>query len=74
MLRHAKVSPKDVQIYCLKIGPIVEYAAPVWHGGLMQEQSDSIEHMQERAMKIVYPQLTYEEALQSAGIRCLCDR
>ena len=48
MLKHAKVSPKDiVQIYCSKIGPIVEYAAPVCHGtgGLMQEQSDSIKHI-----------------------------
>ena len=36
MLKHAKVIPKDiVQIYSSQMRPIVEYAAPVWHGGLM---------------------------------------
>ena len=55
MLKHAKVSPKDVvQIYCSTIRPIVEYAARMWNGSLTQEQSDSVEHIQERAMKIAY--------------------
>ena len=75
MLRRARVSPRDVvQIYCSKVRPVLEYACPVWHGGITTEQSDSIEHVQERAMRIAYPDMDYELALQEANIPTLRER
>jgi hypothetical protein len=75
MLRRAKVAAEDiVQIYCSKIRPVLEYASPVWHGGLTQEQSDSVEHIQERAMRIAFPQLEYHDALKAANIPYLYER
>ena len=75
MLRRARVAPKDiVQIYCSKIRPVMEYACPVWHGGITVEQSDAIEHVQERAMRIAYPSLDYCEAIRAADIPSLQQR
>ena len=72
MLRRAKMSPQDiVNIYCSKVRPVVEYAAPVWHPGLTQDLRDSIEDIQIRALKIAVPTLTYEEALSVTGIPSL---
>ena len=52
----------------------VEYACPVWHTGLTGEQSDSIEAIQKRAMRIIYPELSYAEALALAGLDLLHSR
>ena len=69
MLRRAKVENMDiVGIYCSKVRPILEYSSPVWHAGLTQEQSDLIEHVQERALRIAFPSMTYQDALNTAGI------
>ena len=36
MLRHSKMAAADiVQIYCSKIRPVLEYASPVWHAGML---------------------------------------
>ena len=54
MLKRSKMKPKDIiSIYCSKIRPILEYASPVWHGGLTDEQSQSIEHIQQRGLPIL---------------------
>ena len=75
MLRRARVSPQDIiQIFCAKIRPVVEYAAPLWHSGLTVEQSEDIEHLQHRACKIAFPQLTYCEALAEANLPSLSER
>ena len=75
MLRRAKVSAKDiVSIFCSKIRPVLEYASPVWHPGLTNEQSNAIEHIQERALRLAYPTLEYEDALKAADIPTLTER
>ena len=75
MLRRAKVNVMDiVGIYCSKVRPILEYASPVWHAGLTQEQSEALEHIQERALRIAFPAITYVEALKAAKIPQLCER
>ena len=72
ILRRAKVSPKDIiQIYCSKVRPVIEYAAPVWHSGLSKELSDNLEDIQIRAHKIAYPMLSYEEALAQSDLPTL---
>jgi hypothetical protein len=75
MLRRARVSAKDIfQIFCSKIRPVLEYASPVWHPGLTQEQSDDIENIQVRACKIAFPMLAYEAALNECDEPTLKDR
>jgi hypothetical protein len=75
MLRRAKVSAKDIiQIYCSRVRPILEYASPVWHSGLSNELSDSIEDLQIRACRIAFPSSAYEEALEAAGMPTLKER
>ena len=75
MLKRAKVVPKDImQIFCARVRPILEYAAPVWHGGLTKELSDSIEDLQRRACKIALPSQSYEDALESLSLTTLTER
>ena len=40
--------------YRTMIRPILEYACPVWHAGLTKGESDIIEKIQKRALKIIY--------------------
>ena len=70
MLRRSKVTPMDIiHIYCSKIRPVLEYASAVWHAGLTKEQSDSTEHIQERALRI-----DYQDALKYADLPSLSER
>ena len=63
------MSPKDiVHIFCAKIRPVLEYACPVWHGGLTDELTQLLEHVQERALRIAYPGVEYLAAMTMAGI------
>ena len=75
LLRRSKVAPKDIiQIFQSRIRPILEYAAPVWHGGLTQELSDNMEDLQKRACKIALPDMSYEEALTHLSLKPLDER
>ena len=72
--------PNNVPIKCIsiiyssKIRPVLEYACPVWHGGITAEQSASLEHVQEHALRIAYPGVEYEEALKVAKLSKLCEK
>ena len=55
-LLRAGVSSSDVlTVYCALIRSVLEYCAPVWHCGLSQAQTDEIEAVQRRALKLIYP-------------------
>ena len=54
--------------------PILEYACPVWHSMLTKKQASAIESQQIRAMRIIFGDIKYEEALELAGISTLQDR
>ncbi len=69
MLNKAGLSKQDIlEVYCAKIRPIMEYACQVWHPGLTKEQSDSLESIQKRVLKVVYTDTNYEEALNLANL------
>ena len=75
ILKGANISmDKFLSIYCSLVRPVVEYACQVWHGGLSKEQSNSVENIQERALKIIMPDATYELALQVAELPTLASR
>ena len=74
MLRRAGASRTGMlNFYKSTICASVEYACPVWHTGLTVEQGDSVDAIQKRAMKIIYQDMTYAEALgaHAAGLECL---
>ena len=64
------VAPKKdlLTFYCAVIRSTVEYAAQVWHGGLTQAQSNYIERIQKRALRIIDRFKGYEQALTEAKI------
>jgi hypothetical protein len=61
-------------IYCAIIRSILEYACAVWHSGLTTTQSNDIERVQKRCLRIIYPDLSYRDALFISGLDRLCVR
>ncbi len=53
---------------------VLEYGAQVWNGGLTMGQSEDIERIQKRALRIMYPELKYHEALMESNLKTLTDR
>ncbi len=54
LLRRAGASRKDMlTFYKAVIRSVMEYACPVWHTGLTADQSDRIEAIQRRALRMV---------------------
>ena len=52
----------------------MEYASTVFHYSILKNLSDEIERVQKRALRIVYPNLHYEDALIEAGMESLHTR
>lgn len=62
-----------VLVYCCIIRSILEYASPVWAalpGGL----AEYIEKVQKTALRIIYPDRAYDEALVYCGLATLTER
>ena len=66
--------PELIQFYRTCIRPITEYASPVFHDCLPAYLSKDIESIQQRAMRISFPSLSYKEALDEAGLISLSVR
>ncbi len=74
-LKRAKVNPKDMLLfYTTCISPVLECACSVFHHSLPQYLSNNIERLQKRALRIIYPDISYAEALVAAGISLLYER
>ena len=75
LLVRARVRQSDiVQVYCSIIRSVLEYACPVWHPGLTKTQSDDLERVQRRCLKLIYPSNSYNEALSISGLERLAVR
>ena len=74
LVRAGLPSSDIIVIYCSIIRSILEYACPVWHCGLTTSQSADIERVQRRCLKIIFPTLSYREALQISDLEKLCTR
>jgi hypothetical protein len=46
----------------------------VWHPGLTKAQSDDLERVQRRCLKIIWPNLSYADALSVSGVEKLSIR
>ena len=70
VLKKYGASVNDMRrFYISAIRPILEYGAQVWHGGLTNAQSECIEKVQKRALRIIYSERDYEKILSQAGIQ-----
>ena len=66
------LSRDDLHVYCkTMICLILEYACPVWHVGLTSGESDLLEQIQKRAIKSIYLDFRYIDALESAHMELL---
>ena len=50
-------------VYCSLIRSVLEYACADWHPGLTKKISQDIERAQKRCLKLLYPALSYNQAL-----------
>ena len=58
VLKRGGVPPADLlKVYFALIRSVLEYCCPVWHNALPVKLSDSIERVQKRALRIIYPAL-----------------
>ncbi len=71
-LKRAGVPVEDiVRIFVSVIRPKLEYACPVWHTSLTEEDSDLIESIQKRVIRMLFPNISYDEALESVNLPTL---
>jgi hypothetical protein len=60
--------------YTTVVRPVLEYACPVWHSSLTVAQSDMLESLQRRALRIIYCSDNYAINMVLAGIDTLAIR
>ena len=65
VLKRSRVSPFHLlRVYLALIRSLLGYCCPVWHSSLTINLSDKIERVQKRTMRIIYPALSYDAALE----------
>ena len=75
-LKRAGVNQADlVTIYISVVRPVVEYyACPVWNTNLPIYISDNIEMIQKRAVRAIFPGMSYDYILTHINLSTLKDR
>ena len=74
-LKRAGVNQADlVTIYISVVRPVVEYACPVWHTNLPIYLSDNIEIIQKRAVRAIFPGMSYVDILNHINLSTLKER
>ena len=73
LLKRAGIMPEDMlKVYTDNIRSVLEYAAQVWKD-IPAYLSDAIESIQ-RALRIIFPNSSYQQALDQANLTSLADR
>ena len=74
-LKRAGISPDDLlAFYCSVIRSVLEFSCQLFHRSLPKYLSDDIEHIQRRAMRIIFPSLSYCGAIDKVQILTLSER
>jgi hypothetical protein len=78
-LKRSGLSTDDLKcVYTTLIRPVLEYASVVWHHGLTQAQSEQLEALQKRAIRIIYGRVVvnmpYSNALYYSDLESLRQR
>ena len=75
VLRRGGVSAADLLVIYLALArSVLEHYCVVWHNTFPAYLSSEIERVQMRALRIIYPRSSYQEALQRAKIASVEDR
>jgi len=61
----------DLYFYVVAIRPELEYACPVWHSSLTAAQTKTLESLQRREMRIIFPENDYLTSLIFASVDTL---
>ena len=56
------------------VRPVVEYACPVWHTNLPIYLSDNIEMIQKRAVRAIFPGMSYVDILNHINLSTMKER
>ena len=74
--RHYLPHEDLITVYRSYIRPICEYGCPVWNGGLTTKQSNSLESIQKRAIRIIFGNRysTYDDVLKICNLARLSER
>ena len=68
-LKRARLPCTDLVLFYLAcVRSILSYAVPVFHHSLSAYLKKDLEHVQKRALSIISPRLSYNDALDAAGI------
>ena len=62
-----------LQFYCACIRSVLEYACQSFHSSLPVYLSDQLERIQKRSLRIIYPDLSYSEALTKSSMSTFQD-
>ena len=66
-LKRAGLSTEDLKcVYTTLIRPVLEYACVIWHHGLTKAQSEQLEALQKRALRIIYGAVVFDMPYHSA--------
>ena len=63
-----------VTVYISVVIPVIEYACPMWHTNLPKYLSDGIEFIQDRALKSIFPGMSYNDIFNDTGLRTMKER
>ena len=63
-----------ILFYITCIRSILEYACPVFHRALPGYLSEDLERLQKRALRIIYPGMSCNQALEFSGLPTLFKR
>lgn len=65
---------KRANVVTICIHPITENACAIFHHGLPLYLSDELECLQKRTLRIIFPSLSYRDAMSAANLSSLADR
>ena len=63
-----------VNYFCSSVRSVLEYSCQLWSTSLTGEQSEALEQIQRRALKIICPGLDYESAIEATSLKLLSVR
>ena len=73
-LKQLGVSEQDlIDLYTKQVRCLLEYAVPVWHSSVTEEEKQDIERVQKSALRIILGQHfeSYSKALETTGLQTL---
>ena len=74
-LKKSGMPPDDLlTIYVALIRSVLEYCRAIWHTSLPSYLNEQIERLQKRVLRIIFPNLSYREALYASDCVKLDDR